>query len=113
MHDVDDRAALVDSELMMTEPTTEDDDEIPMIPLFGMCQTIRSCRLDCQSCKKATGMRVLPVRKACKMGSQEGFMSTHYIMYPKHQHKKIIDDDLFQKSCLLPEKVLIHSQDSL
>lgn len=47
MHDVDDRAALVDSELMMTEPNTEDDDEMPMIPLFGMCQTIRGIRFDC------------------------------------------------------------------
>ena len=36
MHDVDDRTALVDSELMMTEPNTEDDDEMPMMPLFGM-----------------------------------------------------------------------------
>ena len=26
--------------------------------------------LTSQSCKKATGMRVLPVRKVCKMGSQ-------------------------------------------
>ena len=46
------------------------------------------------------------VRKVCKMGSQwVGFTSTHYIIYPKHWHnKKLIDDDLFQKSCLLSEK---------
>lgn len=35
MQDVDDRGGVVDSELM-SEPNTEDDDELPMIPLFGM-----------------------------------------------------------------------------
>ena len=38
-----------------------------------------------QSCKKATGMRVSPMRKVAIWAvSEEGFMSTHYIMYPKH-----------------------------
>ena len=36
IHDVDDRAGLIDSELMMSEPTTEDDDEMPLMPLFGV-----------------------------------------------------------------------------
>ncbi|XP_028400914.1 mediator of RNA polymerase II transcription subunit 13-like isoform X2 [Dendronephthya gigantea] len=35
IHDVDDRGGLVDNELMLTEPPTEDDDEIPMMPLFS------------------------------------------------------------------------------
>ena len=33
-----------------------------------------------QSCRKATGMQVSPVRKVCKMGSsEEGFTSTQYM----------------------------------
>lgn len=35
IRDVNDRGGLGDNELMMTEPPTEDDDEIPMMPLFG------------------------------------------------------------------------------
>jgi hypothetical protein len=31
---MDERVGL-DSELMMSEPNTEDDDELPMMPLFG------------------------------------------------------------------------------
>ena len=34
IHDMDERVGL-DSELMMSEPNTEDDDELPMMPLFG------------------------------------------------------------------------------
>ncbi|CAB4044035.1 mediator of RNA polymerase II transcription subunit 13-like, partial [Paramuricea clavata] len=33
IHDMDERVGL-DSELMMSEPNTEDDDELPMMPLF-------------------------------------------------------------------------------
>ena len=36
MHDVDDRAGLIDGDLMMSEPNMEDDDEMPLMPLFGM-----------------------------------------------------------------------------
>ena len=37
-----------------------------LVPTFGRPIP----QLCMQSCKKATGMRVLPVRKVCKMGSQ-------------------------------------------
>ena len=40
IRDVDDRGGLVDTDLMMTEPPTEDDDEIPMMPLFGAIDNI-------------------------------------------------------------------------
>ena len=36
IHDVGDRGGLMDNDLMMSEPNMEDDDEMPLMPFFGM-----------------------------------------------------------------------------